>query len=88
MLDTVELFRLENRRMISLRFLTAYLLQEDIQAETHDSIEDAIASMRLYLKYEELVKAGIFEETLLSIYDIGAKCKWKISDIHKFRQSG
>jgi len=41
--DTVDLFHLPGQRKLSLQFLTALLLNEDIQAETHCSIEDARA---------------------------------------------
>jgi len=48
-IDTVQIFFIKNRqRKISLRFLAWYLLKEDIQVETHDSIEDARTVMALF----------------------------------------
>jgi len=46
--DTVDLFYLKRQRKISLRFLAAYLLRQDIQQVTHDSIEDARTALSLY----------------------------------------
>jgi PAB-dependent poly(A)-specific ribonuclease subunit 2 len=46
--DTVDLFYLKKQRKISLRFLAAYLLRQDIQQVTHDSIEDARTALSLY----------------------------------------
>lgn len=40
-IDTVDLYYIEGNRRISLRFLAITLLDVNIQAETHDSIEDA-----------------------------------------------
>ncbi len=52
--DTVTLFRVGNRRLLGLRFLSTALLKSDIQKETHDSIEDAYAAMELYDLYKKV----------------------------------
>jgi len=70
-IDTVELFHFKRQRKLSLRFLATYLLGEDIQAETHDSIEDARTAVKLYEKYLDLQARGEFEEELLEIYRFG-----------------
>ena len=69
--DTVELFHFKRQRKLSLRFLASYLLNLDIQQETHDSIEDARTAIRLYEKYLELVTQGNFQAKLLEIYRFG-----------------
>ena len=47
-IDTVFLFHFKRQRKLSLRFLASYVLQEDIQQNTHDSIEDARTAIKLY----------------------------------------
>lgn len=47
-MDTVDLFYLKRQRKLSLRFLSAYLLHQNIQTYTHDSIEDACTALSLY----------------------------------------
>ncbi|KAF9380588.1 poly(A)-specific ribonuclease [Podila verticillata] len=76
--DTVDIFHIKNRqRKISLRFLVWYLLHQDIQSETHNSIEDARTALALYKKYLELTEQGIFQEVLEDIYNEGRKNNWK-----------
>lgn len=76
--DTVDLFYIRARqRKLSLRFLAWYLLKEDIQQETHDSIEDARTALRLWKKYEEFRDAGVVEQMLEEIYREGKKWGYK-----------
>jgi PAB-dependent poly(A)-specific ribonuclease subunit 2 len=101
--DTVELFHLPGQRYwniflllivtrkISLRFLASILLNTDIQADTHCSIEDArtvslpffrrnqltlLQALNLFTKYEELFHENKFTSTLLKIYELGRQTKW------------
>ena len=76
-IDTVELFRYERQRKISLRFLAHHLLRTQIQAETHNSIEDAKTALDLYMKYLELKENGQFENVLAQIYQIGRQTNWQ-----------
>lgn len=48
MVDTVNLFYMKKQRKVSLKFLAAYLLKQDIQQTTHDSIEDSRTALDLY----------------------------------------
>jgi PAB-dependent poly(A)-specific ribonuclease subunit 2 len=77
-IDTAENFFLPARlRKLSLAFLAWYLLKEDIQLETHDSIEDARAALKLYAKYLEFVDAGILDAMLAEIYRRGRELGFK-----------
>lgn len=77
-LDTVDLFYIRARqRKLSLRFLAWYLLKEDIQQETHDSIEDARTALHLWRKFDEFSDAGIVEQKLEEIYREGRKWGYK-----------
>ena len=58
-------------RFFSLRFLSAYLLRQDIQAETHDSIEDARAALDLYKLYLRLLESGDLKAKIQEMYDWG-----------------
>ena len=43
------------------------------------SIEDALVALRLYKKYLELEKAGVFQEKLLEIYRHGKLHGWEVA---------
>lgn len=71
-LDTVDLYFIKERqRRISLRFLTWYILHQDIQQETHDSIEDARSALSLYKAYQELEEQHSFDSKLEELYRAG-----------------
>ncbi|KAL2689869.1 poly(A)-specific ribonuclease [[Neocosmospora] mangrovei] len=77
-IDTIDLFFLKSRlRKLSLAFLAWYLLKEDIQMETHDSIEDSRTALKLYKKYLEFQDAGILETMLQDIYRAGRDVNFK-----------
>lgn len=73
-IDTVDLYFLPNRqRRLSLRFLAWFVLGENIQTDTHDSIEDALSALRLYKAYQASESAGTFDEKLDELYREGKK---------------
>jgi PAB-dependent poly(A)-specific ribonuclease subunit 2 len=76
-IDTVELFRLHQKRMLSLRYLCSYLLRRNIQTGNHDSIEDAYAALDLYRKYCELKEAGALQGVIQELYAWGAQNAWQ-----------
>lgn len=52
-----------------------------IQSETHDSIEDARAALRLYKKYLELEAQGILQSSLEEMYTVGKSLHWKVPGV-------
>jgi DNA polymerase III epsilon subunit-like protein len=71
-IDTVDLYFIKERqRRISLRFLTWYILQQDIQQETHDSIEDARSALSLYKAYQDMEEQHTFDAKLDELYRVG-----------------
>jgi len=77
-IDTVDLYFLRNRqRRLSLRFLAWFVLQENIQTDTHDSIEDALSALRLYKAYQDFESRDIFDDKLEELYREGKKYNWR-----------
>ena len=76
--DTVELWRVEGQRRLSLRFLAKHVLGVDIQREGHDSIEDARTALQLVTRWEELKQRGTVDETLRQLYQIGRNQGFKV----------
>lgn len=54
-----------------MRFLAWCVLDKDIQADTHDSIEDAQTALALFKKYLEVKKLGKFDSLMDEIYKQG-----------------
>uniref|UniRef100_A0A0A9WV61 PAN2-PAN3 deadenylation complex catalytic subunit PAN2 n=1 Tax=Lygus hesperus TaxID=30085 RepID=A0A0A9WV61_LYGHE len=75
-IDTVHLFYLPGQRMVSLRFLAWHFTGVKIQEESHDSVEDARAALRLYKKWVELEEAGKTAEALEEMYVAGKSLNW------------
>ena len=71
---------IEGQRKLSLRFLSGCILGENIQGETHDSIEDAKMALKLYETYSTLLAEG-GKESIVSIlremYAYGRRHDWK-----------
>ena len=65
---------------MSLKFLAWFFLKATIQGVTHDSIEDAVTSLRLYKKYLELKKENKILDSLTKMYEVGKEMNWKVPD--------
>ncbi|KAI0308786.1 exonuclease-domain-containing protein, partial [Amylostereum chailletii] len=77
-IDTVDLYFIKARqRRLSLRFLSWFVLGENIQTETHDSIEDAHSALMLYKAYHDFEEKGIFDQKLEELYREGRKHNWR-----------
>uniref|UniRef100_A0A5S6QLC5 USP domain-containing protein n=1 Tax=Trichuris muris TaxID=70415 RepID=A0A5S6QLC5_TRIMR len=79
-IDTVQLFRLPRRRLVSLRFLIWHFFGIRIQSETHDSDEDARSALMLYEKYTEIVQNSElqFSHILNELYEHGQQLRWNV----------
>ncbi|KAH8102953.1 PAB-dependent poly-A-specific ribonuclease subunit PAN2 [Cristinia sonorae] len=77
-IDTVDLYFVPSRqRRLSLRFLTWYVLNENIQTDTHDSIEDAMSALRLFKAFQKFESEGIFDQKLEELYREGRQINFK-----------
>ncbi|BGO90283.1 hypothetical protein NBRC10512_004804 [Rhodotorula toruloides] len=77
-IDTVNIYHLPHRqRKLSLRFLAYAVLHSNIQADTHDSIEDARTALQLYEHYQRLEAEGTWEEALEEVYREGKQTNFK-----------
>jgi len=73
-IDTVDLYFLrERQRRLSLRFLSWFVLHQNIQTDTHDSIEDARSALMLCTAYQDFDAQGILDEKLDELYREGRK---------------
>ncbi|OQV12627.1 PAB-dependent poly(A)-specific ribonuclease subunit PAN2 [Hypsibius exemplaris] len=90
-IDTVQLYRLPDQRLISLKFLSWYFLGNHIQhLHGHDSAEDALTALRLYNlyeKYRSMAYADLnnscgsgctFVDLLAQMYELGRSLQWKV----------
>lgn len=77
-IDTLHIYHKPAQRFISLRFLTNFVLNRDMQQDVHDSVEDAVAALELYYKAVELKQKGGFDAVLKQLYDFGQKTDWKL----------
>ncbi|GAA5868955.1 hypothetical protein JCM16303_000318 [Sporobolomyces ruberrimus] len=78
-IDTVNIYHLASRqRKLSLRFLAYAVLHSAIQADTHDSIEDARTALQLYEEYNRLEVEGSWEDTLEEVYAQGKQTNFKV----------
>ena len=86
-IDTVDIFYIKRHgRKLSLRFLMWYMFNEDIQSNSHDSIEDAFAALRIYDRYVELNDAGQFDKYLEKMYEDGRLCNFKPVEGSRFHK--
>lgn len=78
-IDTVDLFYIpERQRKLSLKFLSWYFLEQQIQSGEHDSIEDAYTALLLYQKYLTFQSDGTLEMRLAEVYEEGRALNFKV----------
>jgi hypothetical protein len=79
-IDTVDIFKIEGMRNLSLKFLSSHVLQSQIQGKEHDSCEDAISALLLYKHYVALVEnegRETFEKLVRELYSTGRSTGWR-----------
>jgi len=77
-IDTVDLYYIrERQRRLSLRFLTWFVLDQQIQTETHDSIEDASSALLLYKAFQQFEENGVFDDKLEQLYREGRQYNFR-----------
>ncbi|KAF9632784.1 hypothetical protein BFW01_g3647 [Lasiodiplodia theobromae] len=80
--DTVDLYFIPARqRKLSLRFLAWIVLEEDIQQDTHDSVEDARTALKLWKHWRSVEIAegrAVCEEMVRDIYKRGWEVGFKV----------
>ncbi|KAH8741258.1 hypothetical protein FG386_000165 [Cryptosporidium ryanae] len=86
-IDTVEIYRLPEERYISLRFLAKYVLNENIQAEVHDSVVDAKTAFGLLLRYLSHRKNNTWNDFLTNLYSKGHSVDWKVEALLDAKQA-
>ncbi|GME24592.1 PAB-dependent poly(A)-specific ribonuclease subunit PAN2 [Neofusicoccum parvum] len=80
--DTVDLYYIPARqRKLSLRFLAWIVLEEDIQQDTHDSVEDARTALKLWRHWravEDGEGKAVCDEMVKDIYKRGWEVGFKV----------
>ncbi|XP_059097984.1 PAN2-PAN3 deadenylation complex catalytic subunit PAN2-like [Tigriopus californicus] len=76
--DTVHLFQLPNRRLLSLKFLAWYFLDKIIQVGTHDPTEDAATALELFQRYREFEALNNVPEVLCQLYKDAQANQWRV----------
>eukprot|EP00094_Tigriopus_californicus_P012745 TCALIF_12320-PA protein Name:"Similar to PAN2 PAB-dependent poly(A)-specific ribonuclease subunit PAN2 (Chaetomium globosum (strain ATCC 6205 / CBS 148.51 / DSM 1962 / NBRC 6347 / NRRL 1970))" AED:0.16 eAED:0.18 QI:0/0/0/0.5/0.8/0.83/6/0/703 len=76
--DTVHLFQLPNRRLLSLKFLAWYFLDKIIQVGTHDPTEDAATALELFQRYREFEALNNIPEVLCQLYKEAQANQWRV----------
>ncbi|KAK4703268.1 PAB-dependent poly(A)-specific ribonuclease subunit 2, partial [Phenoliferia sp. Uapishka_3] len=78
-IDTVNIYHQAHRqRKLSLRFLAWAVLHSAIQADTHDSIEDARTALQLYEEHNRLEAQGAWEDCLEEVYHEGRQTNFMV----------
>ena len=79
--DTLELFQKNSSRKLSLRFLAYHVLRERVQETSHDSIEDARTSLRLFRAYQDLRSTKKFDSFMDHLLQVGQDTGWYVPEV-------